>query len=146
VSAIERAVERTRSNEQLILSVAFNYGGRQEITRAVRRIVEAGIPPEAIDEACVGRYLETAGLPDPDLIIRTSGEMRLSNFLLWQAAYSEYYSTPTLWPDFDRQTMVTALDAYGHRDRRFGTRQSENRDQADRSAHAAAGRSGGAAD
>ncbi len=118
--AIQRAVARTETNTRLELNVAFNYGGRQEIVRAVRRIVEDGIPPDEIDEACLERHLETAGLPDPDLVIRTSGEMRLSNFLLWQVAYAEIYCTPTLWPDFDREELLRALHSYAARDRRFG--------------------------
>jgi undecaprenyl diphosphate synthase len=118
--AIRHAVDRTQGNDRLILNVAFNYGSRQEIVRAVRGIVADGIPPEEIDEACLERHLETAGLPDPDLVIRTSGEMRLSNFLLWQVAYAEIYCTPTLWPDFDREELWRALQSYAHRDRRFG--------------------------
>ncbi len=118
--AIQRAVVRTAHNQRLILNVAFNYGARAEIVRAVRQIVAEGVPVEAVDEACLVAHLETAGLPDPDLVIRTSGEMRLSNFLLWQAAYAELYCTDTLWPDFDRQALVAALLSYGHRERRFG--------------------------
>jgi undecaprenyl diphosphate synthase len=120
--AIEGAVARTAANDRLTLAVAFNYGGRAEIVRAARRIVEQGVAPEDVDEALFEGQLETAGLPDPDLVIRTSGEMRLSNFLLWQAAYSELYCTETLWPDFDRDTLVAALTAYTHRERRFGGR------------------------
>jgi undecaprenyl diphosphate synthase len=118
--SIGRAVARTAHNQRLILNVAFNYSGRAEIVRAVRRIVEAGIPAAEIDESCIARHLETADLPDPDLVIRTSGEMRLSNFLLWQAAYSEFYSTDTLWPDFDRDTLVAALRSFARRERRYG--------------------------
>jgi undecaprenyl diphosphate synthase len=118
--AIQRAVRRTAGNSRLALNVAFNYGSRAEIVRAVRRIVAAGLPPEAIDEATVAAHLETAGLPDPDLVIRTSGEMRLSNFLLWQLAYAEIYCTETLWPDFDRAALLAALDSYAGRERRFG--------------------------
>ncbi len=117
---VHRAIELTRHNERLILNVAFNYGGRQELVHAFRRIVADGISPEQVDEALVARYLFTAGLPDPDLIIRTSGEMRLSNFLIWQGAYAEYYVTPTYWPDFDKQELRKALEAYAHRERRFG--------------------------
>lgn len=125
VKAIERAVERTKDNDRLGLNVAFNYGARSEIVRAVRRMVEEGIPPDEIDEARFEAYLETAGLPDPDLVIRTSGEMRLSNFLLWQVAYSEIYCTETLWPDFDRDELLRALSSYAQRDRRFGILQEE---------------------
>lgn len=123
--AIERAVERTRGNERLGLNVAFNYGARAEIVRAVRRMVEEGVPPDEIDERRFEAYLETAGLPDPDLVIRTSGEMRLSNFLLWQVAYSEIYCTETLWPDFDRDELLRALRSYAKRERRFGVLQDE---------------------
>lgn len=118
--AIQRAVTRTANNQRLVLNVAFNYGARAEIVRAVRQIIAAGLPAEAVDEACLADYLETAGLPDPDLVIRTSGEMRLSNFLLWQAAYAELYCTDLLWPDFDRQAFVAALRSYADRERRFG--------------------------
>ena len=119
-SKIAAAVERTRSNRKLILNVAFNYGGRAEIVHAVRRLMSEGIAPDAVNEALIGRYLYSSGLPDPDLIIRTAGEMRLSNFMIWQAAYSEYYSTPTFWPDFDRNELACALEAFTARDRRFG--------------------------
>jgi undecaprenyl diphosphate synthase len=117
---IQEALQLTRNNTGLILNVAFNYGARAEIVAAVRRIVERGVPAESIDEALISRSLYTAGLPDPDLIVRTAGEMRLSNFLLWQAAYAEYYSTPVYWPDFDEHELRRALDAYAGRDRRFG--------------------------
>jgi len=117
---IRLAVERTQGNSRLILCVAFNYGGRQEIVEAVRRIIADGIPPEAVNEDVISRYLYTAGLPDPDLIIRTSGELRLSNFLLWQAAYAEFYVTPVYWPDFDREELLKAIEAYSRRERRFG--------------------------
>ncbi|MGQ9681157.1 MAG: polyprenyl diphosphate synthase [Anaerolineae bacterium] len=117
---IAAAVERTRHNHKLILNVAFNYGGRAEIVQAVRRLMVEGVPAEQVDEALIGRYLYSAGLPDPDLIIRTAGEMRLSNFMIWQAAYSEYYSTPTYWPDFDRNELARAIEAFAARERRFG--------------------------
>lgn len=119
-AAIERAVTLTRHNTRLTLNVAFNYGGRAEIVNAVRQIVADGIPAESIDEATVTRYLYTADLQDPDLVIRTAGEMRLSNFLLWQAAYSEYYSTPTFWPDFSEEDLVAAVQSYATRCRKFG--------------------------
>ena len=118
--AIRRAVERTVGGDRLTLCLAFNYGARAEIVRAVQAIVREGLPAEAIDEATIDQHLETRDIPDPDLIIRTSGEMRLSNFLLWQAAYAEIYCTPTLWPDFDRDALQAALDSYAARDRRFG--------------------------
>jgi undecaprenyl diphosphate synthase len=114
------AIELTKNNQRLTVAVAFNYGGRAEIVEAARRIVAEGIPPERIDEDVFSAHLYTAGLPDPDLIIRTAGEMRLSNLLLWQAAYAEYYCTPTYWPDFDRDEIDRALLAYDRRERRFG--------------------------
>jgi undecaprenyl diphosphate synthase len=119
-SAIERAIELTRNNTRLTLNVAFNYGGRAEIVEAVRRIVADGLPVDQITETTLNRYLYTANVPDPDLVIRTAGEMRLSNFLIWQAAYSEYYATPTLWPDFGADDLHTAIQAYGTRHRKFG--------------------------
>ncbi len=118
--SIAEAVALTRDNQRLILNVAFNYGGRAEIVQAVRRLMADRLAPGEVDEATLGRYLYTAGQPDPDLIIRTGGEMRLSNFLIWQAAYAEYYSTPTYWPDFDREELRKALEAFTARDRRFG--------------------------
>jgi undecaprenyl diphosphate synthase len=117
---IRQACDYTRHNSKLVLNVAFNYGGRDEIVHAVRRIVEDNIPAEKIDEKLISRYLYTSDLPDPDLIIRTSGELRISNFLIWQGAYSELYSTPTYWPDFDKEELRKALIAYGQRKRRFG--------------------------
>ena len=118
--AIQRAVDLTRHNTRITLNVAFNYGGRAEIVEAVRRIVAEGTPPEAIDEDVISRYLYTADVPDPDLVIRTAGEMRLSNFLIWQAAYSEYYATSTLWPDFSEEDLYAAVQAYSSRCRKFG--------------------------
>jgi undecaprenyl diphosphate synthase len=117
---VRAAVELTRANERLILNVAWNYGGRQEIIHAVREILQAGLSPEEIDEELFARYLFTAGLSDPDLIIRTSGEMRVSNFLIWQGAYAEYYVTPTFWPSFDRAELEKALEDFATRERRFG--------------------------
>jgi undecaprenyl diphosphate synthase len=118
--AIAHMMELTRDNTALELNVCFNYGGRAEIVDAVREIVAAGVPAEQIGEETISQHLYTRELPDPDLIIRTGGEMRLSNYLVWQAAYAEYYSTPTLWPDFDHDDFVAALDAYAARKRRFG--------------------------
>jgi undecaprenyl diphosphate synthase len=120
VKKIERAMELTKDNGGPILNLAFNYGGRAEIVDATRRIIAEGIDPTAIDEELFGSYLYTAGLPDLDLVIRTGGEMRLSNFLLWQTAYAEYYTTPTYWPDFDEAELKKALLAYSQRTRKFG--------------------------
>jgi len=117
---ILHAVEVTRNNERITLNVAFNYGGRAEIIDAVRRIVADGIAPDALNEELFSHYLYTANLPDPDLIIRTGGDWRLSNFLIWQAAYAEYYPTPVYWPDFDEEEMDRALTEYNRRERRFG--------------------------
>lgn len=117
---IKRAEEMTRNNSGLVLSLAFNYGGRVEIIDAVRRVIAEGIPPQKIDESLFSNYLYTAGLPDVDLLIRTGDELRLSNFLLWQTAYSEYYFTQVLWPDFTKEDMDKALIAYSQRERRFG--------------------------
>lgn len=114
------AVDYTKNNDTLILSVAFNYGGRDEIVCAIKRMIMDGVKPEEITEEFVNQHLFTAGLPDPDLIIRTSGELRGSNFLIWQGAYSEWYFTPTFWPDFDREELWRALEEYQHRQRRFG--------------------------
>ena len=119
--AIRQAQDTTRHNVGVTVNVAFNYGGRDEILQAVRRMIADGIVPEAVDESLFSRYLYTDGCPDPDLIIRTGGEQRLSNFLIWQAAYSEYYHTPVLWPDLDAEDLDRALGAYGQRQRRFGS-------------------------
>jgi undecaprenyl diphosphate synthase len=118
--AINGAVAFTAHNSRLILNVAFNYGGRAEIVDAVRRIVREGLPAEAVDEAAVNSRLYTAGIPDPDLIIRTAGEQRLSNYLIWQAAYAEYWFTPKYWPDFDKNVFYEALLDYSRRKRKFG--------------------------
>ncbi len=119
-SSVKRAVELTKGNTGLTLSLAFNYGGHVEIIDAVRRIIAEGIPPEKIDEKMFSEYLYTAGIPDVDLLIRTGDELRLSNFLLWQTAYSEYYFTDVLWPDFSKEDMDKALIDYSQRKRRFG--------------------------
>ena len=115
-----RAIALTANNDQLILNVAFNYGGRDEILHAVKRIIHDGVDPEAVDEELFDHYLYTAGQPDPDMIIRTGGDWRLSNFLIWQAAYAEYYSTAVFWPDFGADELHEALLSYGKRERRFG--------------------------
>jgi undecaprenyl diphosphate synthase len=114
------AMEVTKHNDRLILNIAFNYGGRDEIVQAIQRMMKDGVPPEKVTDDLVNHYLYTAGVPDPDLIIRTSGELRVSNFLIWQAAYSEWYVTPTFWPDFDKNEYRRAIEAYAHRDRRYG--------------------------
>ena len=122
---ISRSMEATKNNRGIRFSVATNYGGRQEILQACRAIAEKVqqglLKPDEIDEEVFERHLYTAGITDPDLLIRTSGEMRLSNFLLWQMAYGEIYITDTLWPDFDRTEFHQALCAYQQRERRFGT-------------------------
>jgi len=117
---IKMSIERTRHNNRLVLSVAFNYGGRDEIVQAVRKIVAEGIPPDEITEETIANHLYTAGMPDPDLVIRTSGEIRISNFLLWQSAYAEWYFTPRFWPDFGREDLIAAIADYNRRERRFG--------------------------
>ena len=114
------AVDRTAKNTGLLFNIALNYGGRAEIVDAVRKMIEAGVPATEIDERRFGEFLYTAGQPDPDLLIRTSGEMRVSNFLLWQIAYSEIWVTDTLWPDFRAQHLLQAVLEYQKRDRRYG--------------------------
>ena len=118
--AINRAVELMKNNTGMTLSFAFNYGGRVEILDAVRHLIADGIPPQNIDGKLFNSYLYTAGLPDVDLVIRTGGELRISNFLMWQAAYSEYYFTKVLWPDFGKKDIEKALLSYSQRQRRFG--------------------------
>jgi undecaprenyl diphosphate synthase len=117
---VVQAIELTKNNDRLILSVAFNYGGRDEILCAVRQMISDGLKPEDITEETMTDYMFTRGTPDPDLIVRTSGEMRLSNFLIWQAAYAEWYVTPTYWPDFGKEELRKAVEDFGRRDRRFG--------------------------
>jgi undecaprenyl diphosphate synthase len=114
------AVEATRSNTGLLFNIALSYGGRAEIVDACRELLREGVAPEALDEEAFARRLYTAGQPDPDLIVRTGGEMRLSNFLLWQVAYAELVVTPVLWPDFRRRDFFAALSEYQQRERRFG--------------------------
>ncbi len=117
---IDWAIDRTKDNDRIIVNVALNYGGRAEIIEGIRRIVREGIPPDEITEDVLSARLYTAGSPDPDLVIRTAGEMRLSNFLLWQAAYAEYWSTPVCWPDFGKKEFHEAIVEYGRRQRKFG--------------------------
>ena len=118
--AIQSSIQMTKLNSRLTLCVAFNYGSRTEIINAVRKMLADGVKPDRVDEEFFGSYLDTADIPDPDLIIRTAGEMRLSNFLLWQAAYAEFYCTSALWPDFDQTEVEKALHSYAARERRFG--------------------------
>ena len=114
------AIEYTKGNDRLVLNVAFNYGGRDEIVCAIQAMIRAGVEAEDVTDALVSEYLFTAGEPDPDLIIRTSGELRGSNFLIWQGAYSEWYFTPTFWPDFDKDELRLALEEFISRERRYG--------------------------
>ncbi len=118
--AISGVIELTKNNTRMTLNVAFNYGGRSEIVNAARRLLVDGVKPENITEELFSNYLYTAGLPDVDLLIRTGDELRLSNFLIWQTAYSEYYFTDVLWPDFGKKDIDEALLAYSQRKRRFG--------------------------
>jgi undecaprenyl diphosphate synthase len=120
LNKIRYACDFTKNNRRLILNVAFNYGGRDEIVHAVQEIIKAGIPADQVTEELMNHYMYTGDLPDPDLIIRTSGELRSSNFLVWQGAYSEFYFTPVCWPDFDREELLRALYEYDSRTRRFG--------------------------
>ncbi|MBI5052292.1 MAG: isoprenyl transferase [Chloroflexi bacterium] len=117
---VRKAIELTKHNDKLILNIAFNYGGRAEIVEAVKTLIAKGVKAEDITEEMISAHLYTADVPDPDLIIRTSGEMRVSNFLIWQGAYSEYYLAPVYWPDFDKEQMRLALEEYAKRHRRFG--------------------------
>ena len=119
--SITEALAATEGGTRLTLNIAFNYAGRTEIVDAVRAIVAAGTPADEIDEATVAAHLYTAGLPDPDLVVRTGGEQRLSNFMIWQSAYAEFHSCAVLWPDFDAQAFDTALEEFARRSRRFGT-------------------------
>jgi undecaprenyl diphosphate synthase len=117
---VVEAVEYTKNNDRLVLSVALNYGGRDEIVCVIKRLIESGVKPNEVTDSLVSQYLFTAGVPDPDLIIRTSGELRGSNFLIWQGAYSEWYFTPTYWPDFGKNELARAIDEFKHRQRRYG--------------------------
>jgi undecaprenyl diphosphate synthase len=117
---LNTAIERTSGNTGMIFNIALNYGGRAEIVDAARRAIEAGVRPDELTEERFSSFLYTAGQPDPDLLIRTSGEMRVSNYLLWQIAYAEIYVTDTLWPDFRRSHLLEAVLAYQKRERRYG--------------------------
>lgn len=120
IRRIDESVELTKRNRRLTLTIAFNYGGKAELVDAVRQIVEEGIPADKIDEKTIARRLYASDMPDPELLVRTSGEYRLSNFLIWEAAYSELVFTDVLWPDFRREHLFDAVREYQARDRRFG--------------------------
>jgi undecaprenyl diphosphate synthase len=117
---MERAERRTEGNRRLVLAIAMNYGGRDEIVRAARSLLRSGVDPESLDEERFASHLDTGDMPDPDLVIRPGGELRLSNFLIWQANYAEIYVTPLFWPEFDGPVLQEALEAFARRDRRFG--------------------------
>jgi undecaprenyl diphosphate synthase len=117
---VRNAIETTKNNDKLTLNIAFNYGGKAELLDAIKRIIADGVKPDEVDEDLVARYLYTAGQPDPDMIIRTGAESRISNFMLWQGAYAEWYFSPVLWPDFDKEALRQALEDYARRERRFG--------------------------
>ncbi len=117
---IRRGIELTKDNDRLILNVAFNYGGRDEILHVIQKIIEDGVRPEEVTAELVSGYLYTCDCPDPDLVIRTSGEQRISNFLLWQAAYAEWIFPKIYWPDFGREELLEAIWEYSQRERRFG--------------------------
>lgn len=117
---IKKAEDITKNNKEMVVNLAISYGGRTEIVEAVRKIIKEGVSPEKVDESKIGDYLYTGGLPDPELIIRTSGEQRLSNFLIWQSAYAELYFTKKYWPDFTEKDLDQALKDYASRQRRFG--------------------------
>lgn len=118
--AIIESEQLTKNNSKITLSVAFSYGGRSEIIQAIKKIVSEGIVSDDIDEKTFEKYLTTNGIPDPDIIVRTAGEMRLSNFLIWQSAYSEYYFTDVLWPDFGEKDVDLVIETFSTRNRRFG--------------------------
>jgi undecaprenyl diphosphate synthase len=122
---VVQAVEFTKHNTRLVLNVAFNYGGRDEIVCAIQHMILDQVKPEDVTDELVNQYLFTAGVPDPDLIIRTSGELRGSNFLIWQGAYSEWYFPAVYWPDFDKEQLRLALEEYSHRERRYGKLSSD---------------------
>lgn len=124
---VRKGIELTKNNKNLILNVAFNYGGRDEIVYAIQNIIKKGVKPDEVTTELVDENLFTAGVPDPDLVIRTSGEQRISNFLIWQAAYAEWVFPEVFWPDFGREELLKAIQNYANRDRRFGlVRQSSN--------------------
>jgi undecaprenyl diphosphate synthase len=114
-------VEKTKNNDKLVLNIAFNYGGRDEIVYAVQQIVAKGVTPDKVTEDLISEHLYTRDIPEPDLVIRTSGEQRISNFLIWQAAYAEWVFPDTFWPDFGRDQLLAAIQEYGNRERRYGS-------------------------
>jgi undecaprenyl diphosphate synthase len=122
------AIEFTKDNDRLMLNIAFNYGGRDEIVCAIQAMIKDGVNPEEVSDELVSRYLFTAGVPDPDLIIRTSGELRSSNFLIWQGAYSEWYFPAAYWPDFNREELLHALEEFNTRERRYGLTANQIKD------------------
>lgn len=124
---VKHAIEVTQENDKLFLTIAWNYGGRDEIIHAVQRMLKEGVKPEEVTEETFGNYLFTAGTPDPDLIIRTSGELRLSNFLIWQSAYAEWVVSSGYWPDYDKEELRQAILEFGRRDRRYGKVSSDNK-------------------
>ena len=117
---VRRGIEATKNNDRLILNVAFNYGGRDEIVQALKAMIAEGVQPDDVNEDLISQYLYTSGIPDPDLVIRTSGEKRISNFLIWQAAYAEWVFPETYWPDFGRDELLAAIQEFGQRERRYG--------------------------
>ncbi|MDO8752997.1 MAG: polyprenyl diphosphate synthase, partial [Anaerolineales bacterium] len=121
---VRAAMDLTRQNIAITVNVALNYGGRQDLLEAIRSILASGLPAEQVDERVIANHLGTNGIPEPDLVIRTSGEKRLSNFLIWETAYSELFFTTAMWPDFTPATLDEALDAYAQRKRRFGLTES----------------------
>jgi len=117
---VEKSIEVTKNNDRITVCIAWNYGGRDEIVCAIKKMMIEGVKPEEVTDSLVSQYLFTSGIPDPDLIIRTSGEMRISNFLIWQGSYSEWYVTQTLWPNFNKTELHKAIVAFNKRDRRYG--------------------------
>lgn len=124
-TAIQHALKRTSGGSEMVVNLALNYGGRDEIVRAARKLVADGLKPEDITEEALQQRLYTAGMPDPDLVIRTSGEIRISNYLLFQCAYSEFFFSPVLWPDFTPELLGQTLESYAARNRRFGKTQEQ---------------------
>lgn len=127
IKSCNHLMEITKNNTRSTFTIAFNYGSRDEITRAIKKIVDSKVDSLLINEKYISDNLDTAGIKDPDLLIRTSGELRLSNFLLWQIAYSEIYVTDTLWPDFNKEEFYKAIESYNKRERRFGGRDNEKK-------------------